>query len=418
MIYGVVPVGGKGTRLSLPFPKEMLPQKGYDYYNPLMNHIVDKMLMAGADKIILVHGTEYKQSIVDYYLGNNKVTNIKQGTPGFAQILYDFYAQIKPKQDDKILVGMPDTLFDGNPFVEMLHYPNVVCGMFTGSDTLKVDRLNNDPHYGRKHFTIKTIKTPETSKWFWGVLKFDGSDIEEMIRQRMFETTEIGDILNEFVCEFVKGNNYIDLGTWENYNIYLNNTTNFINTEIEKKYDAKNILMTDMEKFCENILGKNEFIFAEYTDYYYKNDNSNIEFIRYRAETTNGPKGDITVKNYRQSQLNRFELVVPVKYETELDRENTLQLLNLLGLKFEFSVKVKADIYRFEKYLLAYYYFNVKDEQFSILEIELYDNNYTTISNFEKLASEHLPGFNVNDTIKTSKYALIRNHLDAKNISR
>ena len=64
--YGLVPVGGKGLRLSLPFSKEMLPQKNYDYYNPLINHVVEKMLLAGVEIVYFIHGEEFKKDLKDF----------------------------------------------------------------------------------------------------------------------------------------------------------------------------------------------------------------------------------------------------------------------------------------------------------------------------------------------------------------
>ena len=55
MIVGLIPVGGKGTRLGLFFPKEMLPQIGFDYYNPLINLTVTNMLETGVEKIYFIH---------------------------------------------------------------------------------------------------------------------------------------------------------------------------------------------------------------------------------------------------------------------------------------------------------------------------------------------------------------------------
>ena len=64
MIYGLVPIGGKGTRLGLTFSKEMLPQKGFLHFNPISNHLVSAMKEAGAEEIIFIHGFEYRKKTV------------------------------------------------------------------------------------------------------------------------------------------------------------------------------------------------------------------------------------------------------------------------------------------------------------------------------------------------------------------
>ena len=66
-IYGLIPIGGKGLRLSVPFSKEMIPQKSFDYYNPIVNHLIEKMELAGAQTIVFVHGLEFKKDVKDFF---------------------------------------------------------------------------------------------------------------------------------------------------------------------------------------------------------------------------------------------------------------------------------------------------------------------------------------------------------------
>ena len=67
MITGIVPIGGFGTRLGMTFSKEMLPQRNYKYYNPGSNHLVSKMIDAGAKKIIFIHGDELKSDVTSFF---------------------------------------------------------------------------------------------------------------------------------------------------------------------------------------------------------------------------------------------------------------------------------------------------------------------------------------------------------------
>ena len=93
MIYGLIPVGGKGIRLGLPYSKEMLPQKNFDYFNPLVNHIVEKMKLAGAEKFYFVHGAEFKKDIIEYF--NQEIfVHILQENLGFANVILDFYNNV------------------------------------------------------------------------------------------------------------------------------------------------------------------------------------------------------------------------------------------------------------------------------------------------------------------------------------
>ena len=112
MIYGLVPVGGKGLRLGLPFPKELLPQKGFLEYKPLIAHTTEKMEEVGARVIYFIHGTELKQGIVDYYSDTAKYVHIIQKTPGFANVFEDFYDACDFKKDDQVLFGLPDSVYE------------------------------------------------------------------------------------------------------------------------------------------------------------------------------------------------------------------------------------------------------------------------------------------------------------------
>ena len=220
MIYGILPVGGKGSRLSLPFPKELLPQKGFDHYNPVINHIVLKMLIAGADMVYFIHGNEYKQSIVDFY-SDPRYVHLVQRTTGFATVLRDFHENVGTglSAKDKILFGLPDTIFEGNPFVDMLRSPGIVCGLFSTDPYTKVDRLSKADD---QTFQIKSPKNDTNQNLFWGVLKFDGSDLNHMVQQRVFDITkEIGAILNTYPKTYVRCETFLDLGTWLSYNRYL-----------------------------------------------------------------------------------------------------------------------------------------------------------------------------------------------------
>ncbi|MEI8055024.1 MAG: hypothetical protein WCH10_03375 [bacterium] len=217
MIYGIVPVGGKGTRLSLPFSKEMLPQKNYNFYNPIANHVVEKMLSAGAGKIVFVHGVELKNEVVEFFSAPHYL-HLKQNTTGVTHVLLDFYNNVQLQNDDICFFGFPDTIFDDNPFVEMLKVPSICVGLFTTYEFVKVDRLSAD----KSKFMAKTTKIPENLDLFWGVLKLDGCDIQKFVKDNIFSThIELGDVLNTCSFRMVEGKRYIDVGTWDGYNRYL-----------------------------------------------------------------------------------------------------------------------------------------------------------------------------------------------------
>ena len=402
MIYGVIPVGGKGTRLGLPFPKEMLPQKNFDYYNPIINHLVEKMEMAGATKIVFVHGENFKIDIVDFF-DKEKYVHIGQMKSGFARCLKDFYESQRPNDEDSILFGLPDSIFDRNPLVEMLNMSGTVCGLFTTNKLSKVDRLK----LKEDEFDVKSVKNENNGDYFWGVLKFDGFDLRIMNEDNVFDTTdEIGEILNKYSKKYVFAGTYLDIGTWENYNRYAASMNAFSNTEIERKYDASNIDPHDIQMLFAN---STVMIEIESTDHYFSNDNDKIEFVRYRQDDVEGAKPDITIKNFNVSQMNRFELTVNLQNKT--NPKDVMYFLKLLGCKYEFSVTKKCQIYTCKGYTFVYYEFKVDGKLFKIIEVELEKVDFNILTQVEDMLVE-LPGFDPTAVITKSKYQMIKEYLN------
>ena len=118
MITGIVPIGGFGTRLGMTFSKEMLPQRNYKYYNPVSNHLVSKMIDAGAKKIIFIHGDELKSDVTSFFTNDNFI-HICQKKSGFANVLVEFLDYTHTTKNDVLFFGMPDTIFENNPFIKM-----------------------------------------------------------------------------------------------------------------------------------------------------------------------------------------------------------------------------------------------------------------------------------------------------------
>lgn len=217
-IWGVVPIGGDGARLGLPFSKFFLPQKGFDHYVPVIDCVVSKMERAGTDHIVFVHGI-FEDDMVTRYYGTRKFIHIKQRVMGFARCLLDVVHQIKLDAGDAVLFGLPDTVFRDNPFPEMLSVSNVACGIFTTqNDNLRVDRLAKDG----KTFYVKSVIGDNATQDFWGCLKFDVMNIYDLDTMGCFDfTDEIGVLLNRIDSKtMIKCSSLQDLGTWGALNTY------------------------------------------------------------------------------------------------------------------------------------------------------------------------------------------------------
>ena len=216
MIYGIVPVGGAGTRLGLPFPKELLPLKNKNSYYPVSQHTVDNLLEAGCDIIFFVHGTTYKKELVQFYSKENYIHILNPGNRQ-SEIFLHFYNAITPQKNDVYLYGLPDSYYPGNLFCKMKDLPGVVCGMFEAEDHANVDRLNE-----KKKF-IKSIRDSNLSVECWGVLKFDYMSMQMFTTIIQNSNFEVADSINNLNFELCYGQKYFDLGTWDALNSYWNN---------------------------------------------------------------------------------------------------------------------------------------------------------------------------------------------------
>lgn len=213
MIYGCIPVGGNGSRLGLPFSKEMLPLIGFDFYKPISMHVVEKMKLAGCQTIFFVHGTEYKKDILNFYSDSSFVHLTQRENSPF--VLNDI---LKILNSGTLLYGLPDTVFEGNPFIESIKIQgNVSCIFYTNNNNLKVDRINNN-----NKFDIKSAKTKKNKNLFWGAVKFE---IKSMLLN--YNGNEVGEYLNLLNTSYLNCGKYMDIGTWKGYQTYCKNYKKF-----------------------------------------------------------------------------------------------------------------------------------------------------------------------------------------------
>lgn len=219
MIYGIIPVGGKGTRLGLSFSKELFPLKGYNYYYPVCKYTVDNMIDVGCEKIYFIHGKEFKYEILELFYSKNYI-HIKNLSDRQSDVFSCFYNNIDQKEDDIYLYGLPDSYYESNLFTSIKDMNGLVCGMFKVDDSSKVGRLDKNSKF------VKSIKTEDSGDKCWGLLKMDSNtllELSNMLNDDKSESLELEVFLNNFDFQTVDGGKYWDLGTWGIINNYWNN---------------------------------------------------------------------------------------------------------------------------------------------------------------------------------------------------
>lgn len=216
MIYGIVPVGGKGLRLNIPFDKEMMPIIGHDKYYPICQFTVDKLVDAGCEIIYFIHGNEYKNSILERF-DDSKFIHIKNTDKRQSEIFLRFYDNVDIKENDIFLYGLPDSIYDDtNPFSSIKHKNGLVCGMFEVSDELNVGRIDKN-----SNTFIKSIWSEYLTKHCWGIIKLDKNSLEKLVESlKNNPSFEMEEILNTIDCKTEYFGKYWDLGTWKSLDEY------------------------------------------------------------------------------------------------------------------------------------------------------------------------------------------------------
>jgi adenylate cyclase class IV len=131
--------------------------------------------------------------------------------------------------------------------------------------------------------------------------------------------------------------------------------------EIEFKFDAQNISVTDFCNLVENFKPSKNIMVSSYDDFFM---NENDEFIRYRH---NNNMQELTIKrktsNYNNVERIEVNLsIVPQEYST------INAFVELLGYKHNFRIYKTAKIYWIDNVVICYYI--------------VYDENMTELNRF------------------------------------
>jgi glucose-1-phosphate thymidylyltransferase len=225
-MWGIIPAAGIGSRIQpLAFSKELLPVgsrvvDGTERPRAVSEHLVERMIRAGADRLCLVISPG-KSDILEYYggaVGPARICYVVQpAAAGLCDALFRALPFIGPEEE--ILVGLPDTVwFPVDGFralpggLSFLLFPVARPELFDAVLTGPGDRV--------REIQVKAER-PGT-EWIWGGFKLTGAILAELhalFRERGGRDAYVGTLVNAWlarggVARAVRaGEAYVDVGT-------------------------------------------------------------------------------------------------------------------------------------------------------------------------------------------------------------
>src|SRR3954451_4634159 len=230
-MWGIIPAAGSGTRIQpLAFSKELLPvgsrlDGNIERPRAISEYLVDRMLLAGADKICFVISPG-KTDIMHYFdagIGVADVMYVVQSRPsGLCDAVFRPLSFIDPSES--VLIGLPDTVwFPEDGFAQLpddrlsfLLFPSERPELF---DAVRVDAKG-------RVLEIQSKQENASSNWIWGAFKMPAatlSELHDLWCERQKQDVYFGPLTNAYLAKggeawgFKAGRSYVDVGTLHGY---------------------------------------------------------------------------------------------------------------------------------------------------------------------------------------------------------
>ncbi len=182
---GLVPAAGQGTRLGLPFPKELYPIVDKGKLKPVSQKIIEQLTRSGISDIVMVinkskyqlvshfkSGAPLGANLIYVYQDNPSSTITNSTSPGLAHAIDSSFHVIKNKI---VCFGMPDTIiYPEDVFSQALNNSkkyNVTLCLFPTNTPQKFGMVRTN----RQGEVIEVIDKPNISnlKYMWGCIIWD-----------------------------------------------------------------------------------------------------------------------------------------------------------------------------------------------------------------------------------------------------
>jgi glucose-1-phosphate thymidylyltransferase len=230
-MWGIVPAAGSGTRIQpLAFSKELLPvgsrfDGATERPRAVSEYLIERMLMAGADKICFVI-SPWKSDILQYYggaIGSASIAYVVQPEPaGLCDAIFRALPLIHGS--DLVLIGLPDTIWLPEDALRRLPDDRLSFLTFPVDRPELFDAVVGDDE-GRVH-EIQVKRRGAASRWVWGAFKMPGAVLHELYalwRKRDPPDEYVGTLVNAYLAAggnalaVPSGTAYVDVGTLGGY---------------------------------------------------------------------------------------------------------------------------------------------------------------------------------------------------------
>jgi glucose-1-phosphate thymidylyltransferase len=235
-MWGIVPAAGAGSRIQpLAFSKELLPvgsrlDHGVERPRAVSEYVVERMLIAGADKICFVVSPG-KTDILEYYGGD-----IGGGSIGSARVAYTvqshpaglcdaiFCALPLVAANESVMVGLPDTIWYPANALRTLPNDGLAFLLFPVERPELFDAVRTDASGNVLAIHVKE-RNPGSS-WVWGAFRMPGAVLAELHalwNERERRDEYFGTLVNAYLARggtavgVRAGTSYVDVGTLHGY---------------------------------------------------------------------------------------------------------------------------------------------------------------------------------------------------------
>jgi dTDP-glucose pyrophosphorylase len=230
-MLGIVPAAGAGSRLQpLAFSKEMLPvgsvidERGVERPKAVSEFLVDRMLLAGADRICFVLSPE-KTDILPYYARHRAARQfcyvVQERPSGLCDAL--FRALQVMRDDEDVLIGLPDTVWF--PIDGFTALPRDVLSflLFPVEEPHRFDAVVT---HGESVVEVQVKAQRPRTHWVWGAFRMPAG-VFRALYEVWLEPDRGDEYVGTLVNEFLRrggqargiraGERYYDVGTVDGY---------------------------------------------------------------------------------------------------------------------------------------------------------------------------------------------------------